>query len=236
MMSGKFDIGPILLGVATFMLLSACQTTDKKRTNFADLDTSNPFVVGLMVTYHDYCEHYFLDGADIPKVQALKDKYERNESYKKGYTKYRNSLAGDYTTGPNRCGEVKAFFDLAFAGKNNNKKAAKTSAGPAQKYYMVLTWENVLAKTEAITVLVRQSGGKGNAKASTLVGGKDCNAVFYYIKDGSGTWALDCTDGSKAIGTLQFKEDEPGSTGSGTDSEGNRIEFELLRELPKTET
>lgn len=231
-----FSIPAALLAALVMLFLGACQTTDTKRTNLATLDTSSPFVIGYMVTYHDYCEHYFLDGADVQKVQALKDEYEGNDAYEKGYAKYRNALHGDYSSGPNRCGEVKEFFDLAYVGKNNSKNAKSAAIGRAERYFMKLTWENVLSEPKVISVFVRQGGGKGYAKASTRIGGKDCKAAFYYKKDGSGTWSLDCKDGSKAIGNLQLQKGGEGSVGSGADADGNRIEFETSRKFFKAES
>ena len=120
-------------------------------------------------------------------------------------------------------------------GSGNNIAPRTVIAGERQ-FYLEMTWENLLDSTETFPVMVREIDRAGYVKSASLIGGKKCDAVFMYHESGQGEWEVTCTDGTSATGVLQFRGQGKGSSGSGLDGDGNKIEFSLTEEVPKTKT
>src|SRR5690606_37090720 len=100
-----------------------------------------------------------------------------------------------------------------------------------KQFYLDLAWEKLLVGREVFPVMVRQTGRVGYVKSASLIGGKQCDAVFRYDQTGQGDWEVNCTDGTRAVGVLQTLGRGKGSKGSGFDANGNKIDFRMRHEI-----
>lgn len=117
--------------------------------------------------------------------------------------------------------------DFRTAYENKNSTTNSSQQNNERRYFLDVSWENILQYTQLYSVMVKQIGRSGYVKSASLIGGRTCDAVFNFQKDGSGNWEVDCTDGTNATGVMQAQGPSKGSKGSGYDKAGNKISFSM---------
>ncbi len=117
--------------------------------------------------------------------------------------------------------------DFRTAYENKNSSAKSSQQNNERRYFLDVSWENILQYKQLYSVMVKQIGRSGYVKSASLIGGRTCDAVFNFQKDGSGDWEVDCTDGTNAVGVMQAQGPSKGSKGSGYDKAGNKISFSM---------
>ena len=106
----------IFLGIA--VLLSACTTTENQNIDLSKIDTTNPYVVGYYVKYSEICAQFRGSGADNLAIRNLKQTYQTNRQFKKGYDVNRGTEGFDAVTNLPDC-------DLAKAVVNKSSRHSK---------------------------------------------------------------------------------------------------------------
>ncbi|MEH6402411.1 MAG: hypothetical protein V7750_03485 [Sneathiella sp.] len=213
------------------VILAACNTTGGKPADISNVNLKNLYALGTFVTYSELCATFSGAGADKLKIRALKEKYEGDRQFKKGMDRDSNLFVYDWVQ-LNDCPRANAVIDAAY---NNNSKTATVLPNPApsnvrgELYQLEVSWENLLTAKKTYPVYVKNTGRKGYLTSVSLIGGKDCRGAFDYTSKGAGSWIVACKDGTKATGVMKDIRSGKGSTGSGTDTAGNIINFKLYQ-------
>jgi len=102
-----------------FVLLSlvfstACQTTGGKPADISGLNTENPYLIGYYITYSNMCGYFSGNSADKLVLRDLKEEYEDNKYFKKGYELNLNLVGSDRVTNLTECEKAKTFVNAAY--------------------------------------------------------------------------------------------------------------------------
>ncbi|MZR30418.1 hypothetical protein [Sneathiella litorea] len=217
----------ILFGM---LVLVGCNTTSEP-VDISDVDLTNSYTVGWYTTKSELCGHFLGSGASNQKIQAVTENYRGNERFKKGYDLNHGLLAFDGVTNLYNCDKAKAVVEAVYSGQIATSKTGYPTQiqEKSARFYLDVSWENVLKGREVYPVMVKQVGRTGTVKPTTITVGKTCDATFtYYDISGTGDWDVNCTDGTSATGTLRTRGPGKGSSGFGIDTLGNKIEFLML--------
>jgi len=221
----------------SMLVLVGCNTTGKP-ADISDVDLTNSYTVGWYTTYSELCGHFQGSGASLNQIQSVVEKYRRDARFKRGYDHNRNLFGFDVITNLNRCAVAKTVVETVESGRRTVTAQPANATQAKEKnirFYLDVSWRNVITGREVYPVMVKQVGRTWTVESTTITAGKTCGATFtYYDTSGSGDWDVSCTDGTTAAGTFRTRGSGKGYRGSGVDTEGNKIEFLMLRAPAKS--
>lgn len=118
------------------------------------------------------------------------------------------------------------FGEVVWRGKVTAPTVARDQVSPPryEKRPLAAKWEGV---TEMIAGTVEYENGMPNGRVRLTIPGiqTKCAGTYQVQRGGKGTWSLACNDGQSASGTLQTHGRWRGSSGTGKDTKGRRLEF-----------
>ncbi|USG61468.1 hypothetical protein NBZ79_00570 [Sneathiella marina] len=213
----------------SFLVLVGCNTTGDQPVDISDVNLNSPYSVGWHITNSELCGYFLGDSASVQKISAVKDLYAGNSRFKNGYDLNHNLINAGGITNLGGCDRSRAVVEAVYS----ERYPAMTSAASVQikygntRYYLDVSWKNVIRFRDVYPVMVKQEGRVSSVKSFTIAGGKTCDAIFETHNEGK-KWEINCTDGTKAGGTLWTRGIGLGFQGSGIDEAGNPIEFLML--------
>ncbi|MFT6559300.1 hypothetical protein [Sneathiella sp.] len=95
------------------VFIAACNTTNNTTVDLSNVDTTNPYLVGFYVKYSEICAQFRGSGANNLSIHALKQQYQQNARFKKGYAVNNGTEGFDAVTNLDHCDLAKAVVNKA---------------------------------------------------------------------------------------------------------------------------